>query len=211
MSDATTAAPAAAPTPDPATAAPAVAPATAPAAAPAAAPATAPAAADAPIQYADFTAPEGVQLDEPVMGEFKTLAQGLKLPQDKAQELVNLGGQVAKASADKFSNELKSQTEAFYADIGGMPDKWAETARADKEFGGDKFDENMAVAKAALDQFGTPELTAFLKKTQAESHPEVLRTFFRIGKAISQDGFVPGRSGASPSAQSMYANSKMNP
>jgi hypothetical protein len=39
----------------------------------------------------------------------------------------------------------------------------------------------------------------------------MLRAFYRIGKAISEDGFVPGRAGQSGKslAQQMYPN--MNP
>lgn len=168
-----------------------------------------PAAAGAPEAYADFTLPDGVQLDATVMGEFGTLAKDLNLPQDKAQQLVDLHTKLQQGQAAA----VKANVESFYADIGGMPETWAATARADKEFGGDKFDENLAVAKAALEKFGTPELETFLAKTGAGTHPELIRAFVRVGRAISEDSFVPGRAGAgkAATAQSMYSASNMNP
>lgn len=218
MSDATIeAAPAASPAPD-ATGAPAAAPA-APAPAPSAAPAPAPTAAPAPAPTAapvaapaapekyEFTLPEGVKLDEPTMGKFTEIAKGLNLQQAEAQKLVDLHTSM---QAEGIKAQETAITE-FYADIGGTPDKWPDAAKADKEIGGDKFDENLSVAKAALDKFGTPELNAVLLKTGLGSHPELLRAFFRAGQAISQDGFVPGRSGTSKDARNLYANSNMNP
>lgn len=204
------AAPAAEPAPSPSAAPAAPAPSAAPVASPAPtpeptsapaaspAPTAAPAAAKvegAPEAYADFTLPEGVQADEATLTGFKTLFKELNLPQDAAQKLVTAQAQ----------NQLESAQKTITG--------WKDAARADKEFGGDKFDENMAVAKSALEKFGTPELNTWLDKTGLGFNPELIRAFYRAGKAISQDGFVPGRSGAAPAAnaQRIYANSAMNP
>jgi hypothetical protein len=50
--------------------------------------------------------------------------------------------------------------------------------------------------RKARDQFATPEFVPFLNESKLGNHPEMLRAFYRIGQAISQDGFVPGRGGA---------------
>lgn len=213
MSDATTAAPAASPAPD-ATGAPAPAPAptAAPAAAPAATPAPAPTAAPAPTPaptaapaaapkaddkpagapeaYTDFTLPEGVQTDAAAMDAFKATAKELGLTQEDAQKLVTM------------------QAQQVATQVTG----WQEATKADKEIGGDKLPENLATAKRALEAFGSPELTAMLDRTGLGYHPEVIRAFYRVGQAISQDGFVPGRRGSgTPTPQSMYSASNMNP
>jgi hypothetical protein len=79
--------------------------------------------------------------------------------------------------------------------------EWETASKSDKEFGGDKFDANLAVAKKALDAFGTPELRALLgpydpknnpKGTGLGNHPEIIRAFLKAGKAISEDKFVSG-------------------
>jgi hypothetical protein len=156
--------------------------------------------AGAPEKY-EFTVPEGVKLNEAVMGEFEQIAKDLNLPQEAAQKLVDLGARMQSGNAEQVQAAIEAQGE-----------KWAEEAKVDKEFGGDKFDENLSVAKKALDQFGTPELKSLLVASKLGNHPEVLRTFVRIGKAISEDGFVPGRTASSkPAAQSFYSASNMNP
>jgi hypothetical protein len=215
------AAPASAPAAAPAAAAPAAAaPAAAPApaaAAPAAAPAPsaapAPAADDkegkegkdgkegkeagAPEKYEDFKLPEGMQADPTTMGKFAEVAKKHGLTQEAAQEMVNLGAQMQAGNAESIKAAIQAQGEA-----------WGKEALADKEFGGEKFEENLAVAKKGLDQFATPELKNLLVQTKLGNHPEVLRAFFRIGQAISEDGFVPGRVGSArkSNAEVLYGN-----
>lgn len=155
----------------------------------------------APEKYEDFKLPEGMQADVPVMGEFTALAKELNLPQEAAQKLVDIGTRMQQGNAEHLMATIEAQGE-----------KWGTDSKADKEFGGDKFDENLAVAKQALDKFGTPELKTLLVQSKLGNHPEVLRFFYRAGQAISQDGFTPGRQGAgAKDARGMYANSNMNP
>lgn len=157
--------------------------------------------AGAPEKYEDFKLPEGAKVDEAVMGEFATVAKELGLSQEQAQKLVDINARAQQVNFDRLQSAVDAQAE-----------KWGVDSKADKEFGGDKFDENLAVAKRALEQFGTPELKSLLEQSKLGNHPEVLRFFFRAGKAISEDGFVPGKPGNSSGksiAQQMYPN--MNP
>lgn len=158
--------------------------------------------AGAPEKYEDFKLPEGMQPDTALMGEFGDLARELNLPQETAQKLVDMAGKMQQGNVEHLQAQLTAQGE-----------QWAADAKADKEFGGDKFAENIAVANRALEQFGTPDLKALLVQSKLGNHPEVLRAFYRVGQAISQDGFVPGRAGGGKpnDARSMYANSNMNP
>lgn len=194
------AAPAATPAAEPA-AAPA-APASEPSAAAPAAPAEpAPAAPPgAPEQY-DFKAPEGQAFDEAVIGKFAETAKSLNLPQDAAQKILD---EVAPAIQAKNMQALKD----FYSDIGGMPDTWQATLAADKEIGGDKLPENLAVAKKALD-LGGPGLVAVLNKTGLGNHPEVVKWAFKIGKSLSEDKIVSGGNGgptATDAATKLYGS-----
>ena len=44
-----------------------------------------------------------------------------------------------------------------------------------------------------MTKFGGTKLSTALADTGAANHPEVLRCFYRIGKALSEDGFIaPG-------------------
>jgi hypothetical protein len=74
--------------------------------------------------------------------------------------------------------------------------------------GGDKLAENLGIARKALDQFGTPELKDVLNMTGFGNHPAVIRAFYKIGKAISEDKFVKG---STPSAAATDIAKRMFP
>lgn len=137
----------------------------------------------APEAY-EFAAPEGHVLDEGVIGKFSEVARELNLSQANAQKVLDT---MAPAIAERQQAALQTMTA-----------EWAETSKADKEFGGEKLTENLVLAKTALDKFATPEFTKLLNDTGLGNHPEVLRVFVRAGKAISADNVVTGKSAPAP-------------
>ena len=130
-----------------------------------------------PEQY-DFSAIEGLDFDEGGLVAFGEFARENGLSQEKAAGLL---AKLAPAMAQRQQQAI----EAVRAE-------WEGQSKADSEFGGPKLTENLAVAKRAMDQFGTPELTALLNETGLGNHPEIIRAFYRAGKAISEDSFVRG-------------------
>lgn len=132
----------------------------------------------APEKY-EFVAPEGTKLDPSLVSAYEKFAKSLNLPQDKAQELIN---EVVPLMAKQQSEGLKAMNTA-----------WVEAAISDKEFGGDKLSENLGIANKALDKFATPEFKSLLKLSGLGNNPEVIRMFYRMGKATSEDRMVTGR------------------
>lgn len=143
--------------------------------------------AKAPAEYTDFAMPEGMQVDAAMLGQFKPIAQELGLSQEQAQKFVSLYAEKMKGDAAAGVKAWADQMQA-----------WGDTARVDKEFGGAQFDANLGLAKQALDKFGTPELSTYLNEFGAGNHPEVIRLFYRIGKAISDDAFHQGSGAGKP-------------
>jgi len=152
----------------------------------------------APEKY-EFKAEEGVTLDDQVIGAFSEVAKELNLSQDAAQKVLD---KMAPVIASRQAEQIEAAQAA-----------WTDSAKTDKEYGGDKLQENLAVAKQALDTFGTPELRTLLNESGLGNHPEVIRVFYRAGKAISQDKFVSGAGGTTnqADARKLYAASNMNP
>lgn len=150
--------------------------------------------AGAPEKY-EFKAPEGEVYDPQMIEEFSTAARAANLSQDAAQTLIE-------TMAPALANRQQAQINAIHQ-------QWAEASRADKEFGGDALKENLAIAKKAIATFSTPELAKLLEDTGLGNHPEILRTFVRVGKAISEDGFVT-RSQGPPAVNFADFNSVAN-
>ncbi|MFZ2972240.1 MAG: hypothetical protein WA049_06340 [Ferribacterium limneticum] len=152
----------------------------------------------APEKY-EFQAGEGRQFDDEVIGAFSEVAKELNLSNEAAQKVL-----------DKVAPVLASRQEAQVAEARAQ---WAAESKADKEFGGDKLQENLAVAKKARDAFATPALVELLDQSGLGDHPEVIRFFVKAGKAISEDNFVGGGQGSTQpaTAQKLYSASNMNP
>lgn len=149
----------------------------------------------APEKY-EFVAPEGKQFDAEIIGNFSDVAKELNLTQEAAQKLVETMG-------PKIAERQLAQVEA-------IRNEWAQAAQVDKEYGGDKLQENLAVAKKALDSFGTPELRSLLNESGLGNNPEVIRFMYRAGKAISEDTFVGSSAGAGSKAGPQDFNAKAN-
>ncbi len=140
----------------------------------------------APEQYADFTLPDGYKLDGEIGDKFKSLAKDLDLTQEQAQKLIDLD-----------ASRITAQTQQLHATSAA----WADATKADKEIGGDNLNANLAVAQKALAAFGTPELKNLLQETGLGNNPEIIRAFYRAGKAISEDSHVPAGSGVAKGAR----------
>ena len=138
----------------------------------------------APEKY-EFQAPEGQTFTGDFLSAYEETARELNLSQDDAQKLI-----------DKLSPVLE---KGQIAQIEAVRNEWTAQSRTDKEFGGDKLDENLAVAKKSLDLHGTPEFKALLQNTGLGNHPEIIRFLFRVGKATSEDTFVKGGTGTQES------------
>lgn len=125
----------------------------------------------------DLQMPEGVELDKVATDEFTTIAKELKLDQAAAQKL-----------ADIAAKQAQRQVDAHTA----LVESWVEQVKTDKDIGGDKLNENLSIARKALDTFGTPELRDVLNASGLGNHPAVIKAFVNAGKAISEDKFVAG-------------------
>jgi hypothetical protein len=135
----------------------------------------------APEKY-EFKAPEGKEYDPQVIESFSTAAKDANLTQEAAQKLID-------SMAPALAQRQQAQVEEIHKG-------WVEASKTDKEFGGEKLSENLAVAKKAYDQFSTPELRDLMEKSHLGDHPEMLRFMYRVGKAISEDKFVGGSAAA---------------
>lgn len=150
----------------------------------------------APERY-EFTAPEGSELDAAVTDAFAGVAKELNLTQEAAQKVV-----------DKMA-PLMAQRQA--EQVQAVQKQWRDESTADKEFGGDKLTESLATARKAMDAFASPALKQTLEQTGLGNHPEVIRMFVKVGKAISEDGFVNGANKPIvDDAKRFYPNSQMN-
>ncbi len=151
----------------------------------------------------EFKMPEGVELDGELGTELGSVAKELGLSQKNAQKIADLGAKLMQ-KRDGALRELITKTHG----------EWTEQTRNDPEVGGAKLQENLGLAKkviAAVDTDGS--LVKALNETGMGNHPGLVKAFVRIGKMISEDRLVLGKTGAQTDASPgtfSYPNSKHN-
>ena len=136
----------------------------------------------APDNYGEFVVPQGLELDKSAVAEFLPLAKELNLSQAGAQKLVDWDiarQQKATGDAEKEWNDMVLS--------------WQKEAKEDKEIGGAKFDENLALANGVIDQFGTPALKQALVTTMVGNHVEFVRLLAKVGKVMGEGSIKTGQ------------------
>lgn len=134
-------------------------------------------AAGAPEEYGTFDLPDDFDMNQDTLAEYHTFAKENNLTQEQAQRGVDMVAQMKQAEMQQWVEQQKS---------------WVEDAKADAEYGNDKFDESIAVAVKARDSFGTSEFNEMLDSSGLGNHPEMIRFLHRVGKAISENSVIVG-------------------
>jgi len=142
----------------------------------------------APEEY-EFTPPDGLEIDPEKLEVFGEYAHSLGLSQDQFQKLIEY-------DIERSANAQRSMAEAY----GERISSWADATKVDKELGGEKLSENLGLAKKAMEKYASPALAKLIDSPSANNpdglglgnHPEVIRLFYRVGKAISESELITG-------------------
>lgn len=129
-----------------------------------------PAAAVVPEAYTFDLGPD-VPVDNAAVERFTPVAKDLGLSNEQANKLA------------KFSlEENKRAVQTWNDTITG----WAKDAQADPEIGGNKWDQNLGVAREAVRQFSTPAFSKMLDDYGIGNHPEMIRFLYRVGSQVGE-------------------------
>ena len=141
----------------------------------------------------ELSAPEGLTLDAKDVELATPVFKELGLSNEAANKLMPVAAQFAKNIADRLATEQLGQVTAW------RKEQFA-AAQADPEIGGAKWDESLTYAAKALDTFGATKGSPFrnaLDESGWGNHPEMIRMFSKIGRAVGEDtDFVRGDVGA---------------
>lgn len=135
--------------------------------------------------------PDGVEMDADLLAEVTPLFREARLSPAQAQVV-----------ADAY---VKTQTDALkkHADTTAG---WLAEAKADPEIGRKDYEKNLAHAHRAFQAVGNERAMQLFDTYGLGNHPDILRIFVRVGKAIGEGGTVlPGEAGQRVSdAQALY-------
>jgi hypothetical protein len=65
--------------------------------------------------------------------------------------------------------------------------QWATTLESDKEFGGDKLEETLALANSVVEQYGDDEFRGLLDQAGLRHNPAVVKLLARVAKDVGGD------------------------
>lgn len=134
--------------------------------------------AEQPIQYTDFTMPEGYSLNPDDSKTLQELGQQFKMPQEAVQKLVDLGVQMQQRQAQEQQRVIAS---------------WVDAAKADPEYGGEKLKENLLTAQRAFSLPRGAEISKILFKSGLGNHPAVIGFMTEVGKLLEGDNMTHGK------------------
>ena len=140
-----------------------------------------------PDKY-DLKLPEGSLLDPSAIERHAQRAKELKLSNEEAQKELDRDHETVKSYVEGQKAQLKKQSE-----------EWVKAAQSDAEIGGSeqKLKESSELARRALKAFDTSgSFSQFLDETGLGNHPDAIRVFAKIGRAMGEDKLIHG--GAAP-------------
>ncbi len=182
------AAPAAAAAPVAEPAKPAAAAPANPPPAPASTPAPAPAAAT-PAAEIEIKLAEGAKYDPAAIGKFKSIFADEKMtPSQRAQAVIELDREMAVAQQKRNTEKMEALRKA---DV--------EVLKADKEFGGDRYEKTVARSRDAMNLSKHGEAFGkLLVATGLDNHPDAVRFFADLRSKFSEDSTSSRAPGSKP-------------
>jgi hypothetical protein len=123
------------------------------------------------------------QIDKknPAFNEFAEISKKSGVKQEVAQEYIDLYAKTVKEAADRPYQMWRDTQKG-----------WQNEVMSDQELGGKNFDEVRRVIGSALHEYGDPGVKTALDFTGAGNNPAIIRTLFRMSKALAEPGRVTG-------------------
>ena len=154
-----------------------------------------------PEEYADFTFPEGIEIDKAQLDAAKAQFKEAGYTQEQAQKAIDL-----------YIKSMQEQQELFLQER----KNWVNEIKADKEFGGDKFDSTVKGAQLALRKFdGDGQMIQLLETSGFGDHPGVIKFLARIHAAMGEDQVFGERQNdkgkSAPVHERLYGKDGMGP
>ena len=158
----------------------------------------------------DITIPEGYEYDKEIGASFLGILNEAKIGRETAQKLFDL----YQSQSVKFLESLKAaeteKAKKFEADMAQEKADWLKQCQADKEYGGQNWDAAQAVIDRGCKHLATPEAIKLMQSYNLNTHPEIVRMFYRAGKLVGEDNSqISGNGNTKPidPAMAIFADS----
>lgn len=140
------------------------------------------------FDYSQIQMPEGMKLDEDMVGEFNAVAKKFNLSNSSANELMNLAVKLTEKNAQGFKDLATQLQEA-------ERNSYLQMLNDDKELDAtneEKYNPYLAVANEGVKAVATQGFIDFIKSKGLCHHPEFIKTFHKIGLLCKDDNLPNG-------------------
>lgn len=151
--------------------------------------------------------PDGVEVDQGMLDAVSPVFKEIGLTNGAAQKLTDAFAKLQQGRAEEYAKSSEgawSMSQYDYFKKNGTPDKWVDTAKADKDIGGAKWDTTVVTARRAIDRLGTPALKEYLEASGGGNHPEIIRLIAKAGEFIKEDEPAGGDGGGNKPADAAH-------
>ena len=166
-----------------------------------------------PLTKDDISVPEGFSYDEELGKSFLDIVNDEKLSRKElADKLVGMYSIQQTRMLSALAEADKAKTEQFEADMKREKEEWMKQCQADEEYGGQKWEAAQAVIDRGCKQVATPGAIDLMQKYNLNTHPEIVRMFYRAGKLAGEDrgGGSASSGGKMDPAEAIFGESLRN-
>lgn len=141
-------------------------------------------AATAPVltveSYKDLALPDGLTVDEPMFGKFKSLAAELGIPPEAAPKLLALQKEFQESQASALTASMQAQDATWSKELDTIP-----------EFQGPNRAKAQEVIGRMITEFGSPEVRTLLGTYGLANNPVLARWIYSMGQAMVEADAAP--------------------
>lgn len=130
--------------------------------------------------------PDGMTLDENMLGEFTDFAKKVNMSQKAYDKSVTYGVKLVEQAQQQFVTALQKQQEQQILN-------YQREAFADKDIGGENYNASLTTAKLAYRQFVSPELDTVLQQSGLQYHKDLIKMFKSVGEMMQNDTLKGGK------------------
>lgn len=136
----------------------------------------------------DISLPDGYEYEPELGKSFLDIINDQELSRkDLAQKLFDLYQSQNIKILDGLKAAETERAKKFKEDLAAEKAEWMKACEADKEYGGQKWEASQAVINRGCEHLATAEAVRIMQAYNLNTHPEIVRMFYRAGLLAGED------------------------
>ena len=140
------------------------------------------------LKMEDIKLPDGANYDAELSKSFIDILNDEKLSRKElGQKLFDLYNAQGLKLLDGLRAAEIARGKKFEADLSAEKAEWLKQCQSDNEYGGQNWEASQNVIERGCKQIATPEAVKLMQAYNLNTHPEIVRMFYRAGKLAGED------------------------